>query len=256
MLRMILSGVMALALPLAALASAVVESVKGDVQAGGAPVAAGQRLVAAVSVTTGPGAQAFLRFDDDMQIVLGENSLLRVIDFRFTPSGVTDRAVFELLRGGARVVTGKVALNNPKQFFFRTPQTQLTVERPADFSVALVNPAYITVNVGTVLSSNGWGAVPLSAGTTSTVAGNAAAPADISASAMPASASAMLGNLSLAQVTPPAGGTASGLGLGAAGGAATTTTQWVIFGVIVAGTALVIANQDDNPAPAATPSHH
>lgn len=256
MLRMILSGVMALALPLAALASAVVESVKGDVQAGGVPVAAGQRLVAPVSVTTGPGAQAFLRFDDDMQIVLGESSLLRVIDFRFTPSGVTDRAVFELLRGGARVVTGKIALTNPKQFFFRTPQTQLTVDRPADFSVALVNPAYITVNLGTVLSSNGWGAVPLSAGSTSAVAGNAAAPADISASAMPASASAMLGNLSLAQVTPPAGGTASGLGFGATGGAAMTTTQWVIFGVIVAGTALVIANQDDNPAPAATPSHH
>jgi hypothetical protein len=250
-------GVLALALPLTALANIVVESLKGDVQASGAPVTAGQRLVAAVSVTTGPGAQAFLRFDDGMQIVLGENSLLRVIDFRFSSSGVTDRAVFELLRGGARVVTGNVALKNPKQFFFRTPQTQLTVERPADFSVALVNPAYITVNFGTVLSSNGWGTVPLNAGTTATVAGNAAAPAGISASALPSSASSMLGNLSLAQVSLPAGGTASGLGLGAVGGAAQTTTTWVIFGVIVAGAAVVIANQDDDaPAPAATPSHH
>jgi len=257
MLRMIGVGVLALALPLTALANIVVESLKGDVQAAGAPVTAGQRLVAAVSITTGPGAQAFLRFDDDMQIVLGESSLLRVIDFRFTPSGVTDRAVIELLRGGARVVTGQVALKNPKQFFFRTPQTQLTVERPADFSVALVNPAYITVNVGTVLSSNGWGAVPLSAGSTVTVAGNAAAPAAIPVGAMPSSASAMLGNLSLAQVTPPAGGTASGLSLGAIGGAAQTTTQWVILGVIVAGTAaLVISNQDDDPAPAATTTHH
>ena len=39
---------------------------------------------------------------------------------------------FDLLRGGARVVTGKIALNSPKQFFFRTPHTQLTVERPAE----------------------------------------------------------------------------------------------------------------------------
>ena len=38
------------------------------------------------------------------------------------------------------------------------------VERPADFTVALVNPAYISVKLGTVLASNGHGTVPLNAG--------------------------------------------------------------------------------------------
>jgi hypothetical protein len=108
-----------------------------------------------------------------------------------------------------------------------------------------------------VLSSNGWGTVSLGAGTSSTVAGNAVAPTAISRGALPPSASAMLGNLSLAHVTLPAGGTSSGLGL-AIGGAAQTTTQWVILGVVAAGIiAVIAANQDDDaPAAAPTPSHH
>lgn len=255
MLRMIGVGVLALALPLTALANTVVESVRGDVQVAGKQLAAGQRLKVAASVTTGPGAQVFLRFDDGMQIVLGENSLLRMIDFRFTPAGSSsDRAVFELLRGGARVVTGKIAAGNPTQFFFRTPQTQLTVERPADFTVALVNPAYITVNLGSVLSSNSYGAVTLNAGTTSVIASNAAPVAGISASAMPPSASSTLSNLSFAQVTPPAGGAASGVNAAVLGGAAQTTTQWVVLGVVIAGTAALVAAQGDDLAPATT--HH
>ena len=67
-----------------AFAAAVVESLTGAVQVGDAPVTVGQKVVAPTTVTTGPGAQAFLRFEDGMQIVLGENSLLRVVDFRFT----------------------------------------------------------------------------------------------------------------------------------------------------------------------------
>lgn len=258
MVRLLVAGVLALALPLTALAAAVVESLSGRAQVGDAPLTLGQKVVAPTIISTGPGAQVFLRFDDGMQIVLSENSSLRVVDFRSASSGVTDRAVFELQRGAARVVTGKIALNTPKQFFFRTPQTQLTVERPADFTVALVNPAYITVNSGTVLSSNGWGVASLGAGSTTAIASNAAAPANMAASALPPSASSSLARLSLAQVGPPAGGAASGMNLAALGGAAQSTSQWVILGVVVAGVvALVAANQDDSaPTPAATPSHH
>ncbi|MGH8630952.1 MAG: FecR domain-containing protein, partial [Burkholderiales bacterium] len=188
-----------------AFAGAVVESLRGGAQAGEAPLARGQRIAAPVAISTEAGAQVFLRFDDGMQIVLDGNSLLRVVDFRYAKGAPEGRAVFELLRGAARVVTGAVARDNPKQFFFRTPQTQLTVERPADFTVALVNPAYVTVNAGTVLSSNGWGTVPLSAGSTSAIATNAAAPASIPAASLPPSASSAIGNLSAASVGPPLG---------------------------------------------------
>ena len=170
MLRILVAVVLALALPLTALAAAVVESVSGAAQAGDAPITKGQRLVPQAAITTGPGAQVFLRFEDGMQIVLGENSYLRILDFRYTPGGNANRAAFQHLRGSARVVTGNIVLTNPKEFFFHTTQTQLTAERPADFTVAIVNPVYVAVNAGTVMSSNTAGTVALNAGSTSVVA--------------------------------------------------------------------------------------
>ena len=156
MFRFFLAGVLLLAAPLCASAHGVLESLKGDVTIANDPVPQGRRLIAPSTVTTGAGAQASLKFDDGTHIVLGENSLLRVLDYRYQPqtgSASGDRAVFELLRGSARVVTGKIVVNNPKEFHFRTPHTELSVERGADFQVALVNPAYIHVNAGTVFSN-------------------------------------------------------------------------------------------------------
>jgi ferric-dicitrate binding protein FerR (iron transport regulator) len=254
---MFVAAVIAAALPMAAFAAATVESLKGIAQAGGTALTKGARLVAPTAISTDPGAQVFLKFDDGMQIVLDENSLLRIVDFRHTDSGVTDRAVFDLLRGAARVVTGTVAKDNPKQFFFRTPQTQLTVESAgADFTVVLVNPAYISVKAGTVVSSNAWGTAPLGAGSTSVVAGSATAPAAISAAAMPASASSAMSGLGVAAVGTPVGG-------GAATGVATTAagTGGVSFGVtaILVGIGLgvaAVAGMDDEPSTAATTTHH
>lgn len=257
MIRFLVAAVLALALPLTALAGAVVESLSGGVQAGDAPVTVGQKVVAPTTISTGPGAQVFLRFEDGMQIVLSENSLLRMVDYRFTSSGVTDRAVFDLLRGGARVVTGNIALKAPKQFFFRTPQTQLTVERPADFTVALVNPAYIVVNSGSVLSSNGYGVSSLTAGSTSVIASNAAPVASISAASLPAGASSAMSTLSVASVSAPAGGAAAGVAAGAAGGGAGLgfALPAVLIGAAVAGVAAAAGN-DDSPAQQTTTTHH
>jgi hypothetical protein len=257
MIRILVAGVLALALPLTALAAGVVESLTGTAQVGDAPITVGQKIVAPTTVTTGPGAQAFLRFEDGMQIVLGENSLLRVVDFRFSPNGVADRAVFDLMRGSARVVTGKVAAANPKQFFFRLPQTQLTVERPADFTVALVNPAYITVNAGSVISSNTYGVSTLAAGSTSTIATNAAAVAAMPASALPATAASAMSNLSVAAVSAPAGTASAGVAAGAAGGAGFgIAAPLVVIGAGVAGIAAASANSDDAPAQQTTTTHH
>ena len=69
MIRIFAAGVLALAVPLSAFATAVVQSVQGDVQAAGAPVFAGQKVLAPSTFTTGAGAQAVLKFEDGMQIV-------------------------------------------------------------------------------------------------------------------------------------------------------------------------------------------
>lgn len=256
MLRILVAGALALALPLTALAAAVVESVSGAVQANDLPLSKGQKLVPQDAITTGPGAQVFLRFEDGMQIVLSENSRLRMLDFRFA-SGASNRAVFDLSRGGARVVTGRIAATNPKQFFFRLPQTELMVERPSDFTVALVNPAYITVNSGAVLASNGYGTSALSAGSTSVIASNAAAVVSIPASSLPASAASAMNTLSVASVSAP-GGAATGLAAGAAGGAGIGFVAPVLAvgAAAIAGVAAAAANDDETAGQPTTATHH
>jgi hypothetical protein len=255
MLRTLVAGVLALALPLAASAAGVVESLKGSARAGEASLAQGQRFAAPAAISTGAGSQATLKFDDGTQIVLGENSLLRVVDFRRTESGVSDRAVFELLRGGARVVTGLIAAENPKQFFFRVPQTLLMADQPADFTVVLVNPAYLAIHTGSLISNNAGGTTTLGTGSTSMVASSTTGPAAIAPSAMPGTAAASMKNLQVAAVGEPAGGGgAAGAGAteaGATAGSFAVPAILVTIGIV----GIAVAKESDNE-PAAATTHH
>jgi ferric-dicitrate binding protein FerR (iron transport regulator) len=255
MFRTLVAGVLALALPLAASAAGVVESLKGSARAGEASLSQGQRFSAPGALSTGPGSQVTLKFDDGTQIVLGENSLLRVVDFRHTESGVSDRAVFDLLRGAARVVTGQIAADNPKQFVFRVPQTQLMAERPADFTVVLVNPAYLSIHAGSLMSNNAWGTTTLGAGSTSVVASTTTRPASIAPSAMPGMAAASMKNLQVASVGQPAGGGgAAGAGAteaGAGGVGFAVPAILVTIGIV----GIAVAKEADNE-PAAATTHH
>src|SRR5688572_9798379 len=209
MFRRFVAAVLALTLPFSALAQtagAVVESLRGVAHVGNAELKQGQRLAAPSAVSTQAGAQAFLLFDDGMQIVLSENSLLRIVDFRHGQGG-GDRAVLELLRGSARVVTGRVAANDATQFFFRTPQAEFKVEDASDFSVALWNPAYVRVHSGRVTAGNGQGVTVLTEGSTSMIASGNAVPAPAVASNIPPSVAGAMSNLALASVSSPYGGT-------------------------------------------------
>lgn len=252
MFRRFVAAVLALTVPFAAFAQAagaVVESLRGVAQAGNAELKLGQRLGSPTSVSTQAGAQAFLRFDDGMTILLAENSLLRIVDFRH--SAGSHRAMFELLLGSARVVTGRVAANDPSQFLFRTPQAELRVEDASDFSVALVNPAYVMVNAGRVLAVNSQGMTVLSAGSTWFIANGNAVPAAIATSFIPPLASSSLNNLSAAPLSSPQGGSMAGFEGG--GGPAREMHQWLILGLIAAAVIVVVAAQDGDSQ--TTPQH-
>jgi hypothetical protein len=253
MLRLLAVGILALAAPCAAFATTVVvESTRGEVLANSAPVFQGQPLLAEQNITTGPGAQLVLRFDDGMQVAVNENSRLRLVDFRYT-KGPNDRAVFDLLQGGARISTGEVARANPKQFFLRTPQAQFGVQGPADFSVVLVNPAYLAVHAGTVTAANGAGVAAFSAGSAATVATSGALATPIAASSFPATASSAFGNLQAAAISGP-GGASSGAVAGAASGTGLGVALPVVFmGAAIAGAAGALKSDEDSPA---ATTHH
>src|SRR3954468_23894284 len=92
-------GLLAFALPLAAMASAVVQSMQGDVKANGTAVTENQRLTPGTALTTGPNSQLVMRFDDGQQVVLNQNTEFRIVDFRMNqPNAKDDRSIFDLVK--------------------------------------------------------------------------------------------------------------------------------------------------------------
>src|SRR5262245_14196922 len=136
-LKLAAAAVLAVVLPAAALASAIVQSVRGDAKAGNTALTQNQRLTPGQAIVTGPNAQAVLRFDDGQQVVLNQNTEFRIVDFRFSSDAPKDdRMVLDLVRGALRVVTGAVANRNRSAFQLRTPQATIGV-RGTDFMVAI-----------------------------------------------------------------------------------------------------------------------
>jgi hypothetical protein len=238
-----------------AFADGAIVSMTGDVRVGNNPALPQQRVIPGSTINTGIGARAILRFDDDQQVVLNENTTFRIADFRYRaaePRG--DRAVFDLLRGALRFITGVVGARNPDVVRLRLPQATIGI-RGTDFMVALVNPAFVNVLSGAVSATNGGGSVVFGAGSIGQVASAASLAVPIPASALPAAASSAFSNLAAAQVaaavTPAA---ASGGAAGAAGGAAAAPTAGVGAAVAIGVGAALIGTAVDDGSAATT--HH
>jgi hypothetical protein len=216
-------------------ANGVFQSVNGDVRAAtGAAVpvsvVSNQRVVPGTTVTTGPGAQTIIRFDDGHTVVLSENSEFRVNQYSFDrdkPQG--DNIALQLLKGALRSVSGLITSRSRDSFALIVPQSTIGI-RGTDFMVALVNPAYLSVLQGTISATNAAGTVAFAAGTTATIASATALAVAIPFSALPASVATTFGNLS--SVVIAGAGTATGA---ASGG---ITSGMVAAGVAAVGVAI------------------
>jgi hypothetical protein len=256
-LRSIL-GVFAAATLLAsaqAFAEGALTSMTGDVRVGNNPALPQQRIISGSTITTGVGAQAIVKFDDDQQVVLDQNTTFRIADFRYRaaePRG--DRAVFDLLRGALRFISGVVGARNPSVVQLRVPQATIGI-RGTDFMVALVNPAFVNVISGAVSTTNAGGSVVFGAGSIGQVASSASLALPIPASALPAAASSAFSNLAAAQVaaavTPAAASSATA---GAATGAVAAPTAGVGTAVVVGVGAAIIGTAVNDTSTTAV--HH
>ena len=250
-------GLLALALPFAALASAVVQSMQGDARANGQPVTQNQRLNPGTTLTTGANSQLVLRFDDNQRVVLNQNTEFRIVDFRFqSPNPKDDRSILDLVKGALRIVTGTVAGRNQASFQLRTPQATIGV-RGTDFMVAIVNPLYVSVLSGSVGLTSSAGTLVVGAGTFATVASSSALAVAVPAASVPAAATSAFGAMGAA---PGVGAGAAGGAAGAAAGAGTATGMStgaaVGIGVgIAAGAAAAAAASGDNGSTPTT-THH
>ena len=192
-------------------AAANVQSIRGDVRAGKVQLAVNDRVTSGATITTGVGAQAVLKFDDGQQAVIGENTLFRITDYRYRADAepTADRAVFDLLRGALRMISGSIVAKNRDNFQLRTPQMTIGV-RGTDFMVVIVNPVYTSVLNGAVSIANSAGTAVFGAGSFSSVASANSLAVSVPASALPAAASSAFSSMGAA-----AGVTAGGMAAGA-----------------------------------------
>ena len=205
----------------AAFATGTVTSVKGSVRVGNEQVTENQKIQPGSTVTTGPDAQVVMRFEDGQRVVLNQNTELKIVEYSYieaNPRG--DRVVFDLLKGGARFVTGLLGRRSQAAFQMRTPQATIGI-RGTDFMAVIVNPLYVNVTQGAIAASNSAGTAAFGAGSIGSVASAGTLGTAISASALPAAASSAFSSMSTAALGAAAGtgGTAAG-----AGGATATGT--------------------------------
>ena len=161
-------------------------------------------------MTTASGARVKLRFDDGQWAALHENTQLRIEDFRYRPGEpAADRAVFVLLRGALRIVTGALGRRNPEAFELRT-STMIVGVRGTDFMVAIVNPTYLSVLEGAVTAANAGGTATFSAGAFGAAVDHATLSVAIQANALPAAVTSAFGRLAALRMAPPASSGAAG----------------------------------------------
>jgi FecR protein len=190
-------------------AAALVADLEGDVRisVGGAKrqaIAPGQRVESGSVVSTAAGARVVLRFDDGQWAALHEKSALRIEDFHFRPEVPSaDRAVFVLLRGALRMVTGILGHRNPDAFTLRT-QHMLIGVRGTDFLVASQNADFVSVLEGTIVASNAGGSATFSAGDFGAAVNQATPAAAVQVRALPGSVSSAFARLEALRVGEPA----------------------------------------------------
>jgi hypothetical protein len=256
-----------------AFANGVYESVTGNVRAAvGAAAPAGvardQRVVPGTTVTTGPGAQTVIRFDDGHTVVLNENTEFRVNQFSFDKDRPqNDNIAMQIFKGAMRSVSGLIGSRSRSAFALVAPQATIGI-RGTDFMIALVNPAYLSVLQGSIAAANTAGVATFAVGATATVAASTVLAVAIPAAALPASVAASFSSMGSVAVgaagagTSGAGGTAGGAGgaggAGAAGAGAAAaggiTAGAIAAGVAAVGAAAAVASQstDNVSAPIGT----
>lgn len=225
-----------------AFASAVVESVTGDVRAGATPPAAtaikvGQRINAGNTVSVGAGGRAILRFDDGQAVLLNENSEFRIRTYTFTPAEPSkDSFVFDLLRGAMRTVTGALTSRNPRAYSLNTPQATIGI-RGTDFMVVVYNPLAVSVISGITTVGNAAGVVSVAAGGLVSVSTAATLATATTMGALPVGVAGSFSSMGSVAITGgAAAGTGAGTGAGAGSGAGGGVASGAAAGGLTTGT--------------------
>ena len=224
-------------------------TVTGQVGTGrAASVSRGQTLPNNATITTGPRSYAVLKFEDGTAVLLKENTSFQVQNYTYNAKAPENsNAIFNLLRGGLRMVTGLVTSRNREALKVGTPLATIGI-RGTEFVAELTNPLYVQVINGVISVTNGAGTVLFSVGQAAVVQSASTLGGLIPMSQVPPGVFTMP-NVPLTPVpgTVPAGPVVGG---GVAGGGVGVGAAVAVGAAAAA--AVVISSEDQQ----ATTTHH
>lgn len=224
-------------------------TVTGQVGTGrAASVSRGQTLPNNATITTGPRSYAVLKFEDGTAVLLKENTSFQVQNYTYNAKAPENsNAIFNLLRGGLRMVTGLVTSRNREALKLGTPLATIGI-RGTEFVAELTNPLYVQVINGVISVTNGAGTVLFSVGQAAVVQSASTLGGLIPMSQVPPGVFTMP-NVPLTPVpgTVPAGPVVGG---GVAGGGVGVGAAVAVGAAAAA--AVVISSEDQQ----ATTTHH
>lgn len=212
-------------------------TVRGQVGSGSsASVGRGMTLPLGSTVTTEGNSYAVLKFEDGTVVLLKENTSFQVQGYSYHPKAPENsNAVFNLLRGGLRVVTGLVTSRNRDALRVATPHATIGI-RGTEFTAELINPLVVGVQVGAVSLTNAAGSMLVGAGQFASVAGSTTLGSLISAGQL--GGALQFPNVPLPTAAPLPGPPPGGpIGGGALAGAGVAGTAALVGAAAVAGVA-------------------
>jgi hypothetical protein len=225
-------------------AQGYVQEVSGNVTAQvgtgqSAKVEKGQTLINNATITTAPQSFAVLKFEDGTAVVLKENTSFQIQNYAYNAKAPENaNAIFNLVRGGLRMITGLVTSRNRDALKVATPLATIGI-RGTEFIAELVNPLYLHVVSGTITATNAAGTALVAAGQTAVVASSTTLGSLVPMSQVPAGALQMPSvPLTPVPTTVPPGAPVGGGVIGGAGavGTAVAVGAAAVAGVAAAGT--------------------
>lgn len=92
-------------------------TVTGTLNSATRPLKTGDVIAAGTTVSTGDKSRAVIKFEDGQIMVLAERSSFRIVEYRYVKERVRDsNAVFALLQGGLRFISGVIGATNRNSF--------------------------------------------------------------------------------------------------------------------------------------------
>jgi FecR protein len=206
-------------------------NVTGQVGAGSsASVGRGMTIPTNSTIVTAKNSYAVLKFEDGTVVLLKENTSFQVQTYTYNPKAPENsNAIFNLVRGGLRVVTGLVTSRNRDALRVATSHATIGI-RGTEFTAELINPLFVGVQVGAVSLTNAAGSVLVGAGQFASVAGPTTMGGLVSASQL--GTALQFPNVALPTAAPlsgppPSGAGSIGAGAAAGGGGAAATAALI-----------------------------